>query len=146
MFGYMYAVVVACLWGLAALVEATIIHKLSPLFLYVVGGLCVGISALIVLFFKWRTLLPMLYSASPRILGVAILASIAAMVVGNLLFLFALDKANSPSIVTVLAYCAPIFTLIGSIVLLQYKVTPLELVGIAMTIIGVFIIGISIKE
>jgi drug/metabolite transporter (DMT)-like permease len=143
--GFVYAIVVASLWGLAALVECSIIKQVSPLFLYVIGGLCFGISALVMLAFKRATLIPMFLKASPRVLFLSVLSSVAAIVVANYLFLLALDRTTRPTIVTALAYCAPVFTLIGAIVLLQYKVSPLELAGIAMTLFGVLIIAISIK-
>ncbi len=146
MYSYIYAILVASLWGVSALIESSIIKQVSPLFLYVIGGLCFGFSALVLLIFKRATLIPMFLKASPKVLGLAFVSSIAAIVVANFLFLLALDRAGSPTIVTALSYCAPVFTLVGAIVLFQYSVSFLEFAGIAITLLGVVIIAISIKS
>jgi len=121
------------------------VKQLNPLFLYVVGGITFGLSALVVLFWNYSTLFPMLKNATNYQLSLSVLSSVSAIVLSNFLFLLALEKTSKPSVVTALAYCAPVFTLIGAIVLLQYKVSKMELFGIVLTLVGIGIIAVSVK-
>ena len=145
MYGYIYAIIVAILWGFSALLENHMVKQLDILFLYVVGGITFGISALFILIWKHATLIPMFKRATNSQLSLSILSAVGAIILSNFLFLMALEKTSKPSVVTALAYCAPVFTLIGAIVLLQYKVSKLELLGIVLTLAGVGIIAASVK-
>ena len=145
MYGYVYALVVAVLWGFAAILENLLVKKFNPLFLYVISGATFGVSALAVYLWNRSSIDAMFGRATARDLGVAVLMALGAVVLANYFFLLALEKTSKPSVVTAMAYCAPIFTLIGSIVILQYKVSRLELVGIATTIAGVCIVAVSVK-
>ena len=144
MYGYVYAIIVAIMWGFAAILENSLLEQFSPVFLYVVSGLTFGLSALIVLLWKRASIVPMFHAAKWGDLGYVILMALGALVIANYFFLLALDKTSKPTVVTALAYCAPVFTLLGSILLLQYDVSSLELIGIGTTIVGVVIVTISV--
>ena len=144
MYGYVYAIIVAIMWGFAAILENSLLEQFSPVFLYVVSGLTFGLSALIVLLWKRASIVPMFHAAKWGDLGYVILMALGALVIANYFFLLALDKTSKPTVVTTLAYCAPVFTLLGSILLLQYDVSSLELIGIGTTIVGVVIVTISV--
>ncbi len=145
MYGYVYAIIVAIMWGFAAILENSLLEQFSPVFLYVISGLTFGISAALVFLCNHASIVPMFRAAKWRDLGSVILMALGALVIANYFFLLALDKTSKPTVVTALAYCAPIFTLLGSILLMQYDVSSLELIGIGTTIVGVIIVTISVS-
>ena len=146
MYGYIYAIMVSALWGGSVLLESSIIAKFSPAYLYVIGGLVFGLTSLSVLIVNWKTLLPMFARTTPTQYCISIVASLMSMVLANYLFLLALEKTSKPNVVSAIAYSAPIFTLIGSILLLQEKSSTLEIVGVLVTLIGVGIVSVSVTS
>ena len=143
---YAYAVLVAMLWGLYAVIESRIIKQYHPLFMFILGGLCWGAVSLVMLIYKRDELLPLYKKAAKgKTLAIAIAGSIFAIVGANYLFMLALENAPSPNIVLSLAYSAPIFAILISILLFQYPVNRIEITGMVIAIIGVGLVTSSLK-
>lgn len=58
---------------------------------------------------------------------------------GNILFMYLLEKNNS-SVVAALAYTAPVFVFIMSLIILKERIERIKILGIALTVSGVAII------
>jgi drug/metabolite transporter (DMT)-like permease len=145
MLWYAYAILVAALWGFYALLESKIVKQYHPLFLFVIGGICYGVCALIILVIKWKTLVPTYMNAGSRIIAIASIGSLCGVALANYLFLLALESAPAPNIIMALAYSAPIFTILGSILLLQYKVCAIEIIGMILTFCGVGLVTYGMR-
>lgn len=146
MHGHLFAIAVAIMWGLAAILQNSLVKKYNPSFLYVITGLTFGVSAILVFFWKRSAIVPMFKIVTLTDFSAAILMALGAVAIANYVFLLAFEKSSSPTAVTALAYCAPIFTLLGSILLLKYPVSFLELIGIFTTITGVVIVSLSARR
>lgn len=146
MYWYAYAILVAALWGLYAIIESQIVKEFHPMFLFVIGGLCCGVCSLVLFFIKRNQLLPLFAKASAKTIIISIIGSFLALVVANYIFLLALEHAESPGIIMGLAYSAPIFTIIGSMLILQYKINMIELVGIGLTVCGVGVVAFGMGK
>ena len=70
----------------------------------------------------------------------AILAAICVYGIANLIYYYALNSSDTPHIVIALAYSAPIFTLLVSIIILKKDFSLTSLLGVLLVILGTFII------
>ena len=142
---YAYAILVAVLWGLYAIIESRIIKQYHPLFMFVLGGICWGLVSVCLLFYKRSELLPIFAKAGTRTMAIAITGSLLAIVCANYLFLLALENAPAPNIVMALAYSAPIFTILGSILMFQHEINLMEIIGMVITMIGISFVSLAVK-
>jgi drug/metabolite transporter (DMT)-like permease len=142
---YAYAILVAFLWGMYTLLESKTVSKYHASFMFVIAGLCSGACAVILLVFKWKTLIPLYKKAAgDKTLITAIGASIFGVVLANYLLLLALENAPTPNIVMAMAYSAPVFTILGGILIFRNGVNMMELLGMGLTIGGIAIICFNI--
>ena len=63
---------------------------------------------------------------------------------GNWSFDLALENAPTPNIVMAMAYSAPVFTILGGILIFRNGVNMMELLGMGLTIGGIAIICFNI--
>lgn len=66
------------------------------------------------------------------------------VVLANYLLLLALENAPTPNIVMAMAYSAPVFTILGGILIFRNGVNMMELLGMGLTIGGIAVICLNI--
>lgn len=68
------------------------------------------------------------------------LGAIIGTFIATILFMYLLEKNNS-AVLTTLTYTSPIFVLLFAILVLEEKITMIQIIGILITIIGVLMIS-----
>lgn len=146
MFAYFLAIGVAIMWGLGALMEHNIVKKYSSNLFFIITGLCYFFVAFCLYIYNHKHIGDSLNKLNLQDLLFILFTALIALVLSNLLFLFTLKNTDAPHIITAICFTAPVFSLIGAVLILKYKISYAEILGIILSIIGILILSVSMRK
>lgn len=130
--GFLLALVTATSWGLLPIALKAMLNYMDPVtitwFRFLAAALITG-GVL-----SWTGGLPKLHRLGARTLGI-LLVAVAGLIGNYLLYLMGLSFA-SPSAAQVLVQLAPLFLLLGGLVIFRESFSPLQWVGFAALLSG----------
>ena len=128
-------------WGLSSVFDKLCLDDFSPIMIFIVGGFVYAILCIVLIIYNYQKLKIYLdFKKYKKAWIYSILAGICVYGIANLLYYHALKKSDTPHIVVALAYSAPIFTLLLSVIVLKNDFSLHSLIGVFLVIIGVFVI------
>lgn len=131
----------AVLWGIDAFLNKVVIDKYNsdPIVLIMIKFSFMALLGLV--------LVPI---AGPRFAEMQnkamvlfyVLAGTLALGVGEALLLFAYEQTNTPSIITMIAYCSPLVASLLFVLVLKEKLQPVVALGVGVTLVGMLLMAL----
>ena len=128
----------AIAYGVWAIFQKLAVSRLHPLQIQVISG-CIAIILIPVYLLYLYYKIPNIPISTPGIIFSA-LASCCS-IIGALSFLFAIQNKNDIGTMSVLVSASPVITIILAVIFLGEKLTASKLVGVALIMFGVVILG-----
>ncbi len=133
---YLLLVLTMACWGMNAVLGRVAVGEVSPMTLVFLSW---AVAVLILLFFTWRHLIRDWPVIRRHLLYFLIMGGLGYSAF-NLLFYVAAHSTSAINI-GIIQGGIPVFVLIGAFVMFRTRVTPLQMVGVVITIIGVAIVA-----
>lgn len=135
---YYFALITACIWGIAPILEKIGLGKIEPLSGLLIRSLGVVIGATLLIIFRTQALRGAL-AADAKTFFYLLLGGILASFLGQLFFYRAL-KTGQTSQVVPLAATYPLVSFLIAVFFLQEQLTLQKVIGVLLVISGVLLL------
>ncbi len=137
------ALVVALLWSISPIVHKSILSAgISRETVLVLTGLLYFPCILAYGLIYHKRIITDIPKITKTQWALLICLTVMSGLIGNILY-FWLLKHNDSYVVTALAFCSPIFTLVLAYWLLHEKITPVSVIGVLLIVLGVGCISLN---
>lgn len=139
---YILSLVTAVMWGVSTNLENVVLQSIDYITLFFIFGIVNGISALVLLCFKRDVIMKDIKNCPSRLFILAIITSLLAIVISNLVYLKAVSFADQTNIhiVAALAFSAPLFTALVAILYFKKIPSVLSILGVVLIVTGAIIL------
>ena len=131
----MEALPVAALWGVSVVAQKYSLGSVKPATSFIIVTLLHTMFILGYLAYNWKSFNDDLGNVSRRI-SIIMLAGVFASFIGNIMYYKTL-QANSAPVVSSVMSTVPLFVLLLSFVLLGTKLTPKQILGMIVVMLGI---------
>ena len=131
----MEALPVAALWGVSVVAQKYSLGSVKPATSFIIVTLLHTMFILGYLAYNWKSFNDDIGNVSRR-LSVVLLAGVFASFIGNIMYYKTL-QANSAPVVSSVMSTVPLFVLLLSFVLLGTKLTPKQILGMIVVMLGI---------
>jgi transporter family protein len=136
---FIFAILAAICWGLAPVAAKVALDQVSPLF--ALGVRSALATAMVTLWLELsgnqRPAIPL----TTREVSWLVIEAVLATVVGDALYFYALRHGRAVQVGLVMA-CSPLITVLAASLLLDEPLTPLKVLGAAVTVIGLILVSL----
>jgi drug/metabolite transporter, DME family len=135
----MEALPVAALWGVSVVAQKYSLGSVKPATTFIIVTLLHTMFLLGYLTYNWKSFNDDLTNMSRR-LSVILLAGVFASFIGNIMYYKTLHTNSAPVVSSVIS-TVPLFVTLFAFALLGTKLTPKQILGIVIVMIGVSILN-----
>ena len=135
------ALFVAFLWGMSPIIFKHLLGDIDIKVIMLLSSVIYASCVILYVIPYWSTISSSIKKLTKQHMALIAINAIFMMFMANVLFLFALKYNSKTYIVTAIAFCAPLFSLLIAYLFLKQKITWMNLVGISLTIMGIIILS-----
>lgn len=144
MITFVFALLVALLWGIQPNIHKYVLGDLNYKTIMVLGFIFYLACMLLFIPFVWKDVVADKPKISTKSVAFIAISSIFCAFLANVLYLFAL-KHHKSYVVSALVYSSPIFTLFVSALILKERITISGGIGVAFITIGILCLAFDMR-
>ena len=135
------AICIAFLWGISPIIFKYLLGDIDMKVIMFLTAIVYTSCAIIYIIPSWNGIIASIRKISNKHLVLIVINAIVMTFLANLLFLMALKNNSKTYLITAIAFCAPLFSLLIAFFFLNQKLTWYNIIGMTLTIMGIFVLS-----